>query len=227
MQKFNLLGTAEKLTRDVGVRKTADRESAKLLALKFGFEYFDGTRDQGYGGYTYDGRWVAVARRIIDRFDLVEGARVLDVGCAKGFLMHDLKTIRPDIEVKGVDISEYAKINAVPTVKDDIILGSCVSLPFPNDYFDASLSINTIHNMDFAGTKVALEELMRVTKNKSKIFIQVDAYTNEKELEIFKEWVLTAKTYLRPVEWEEMFNELGYEGDYFWTIIGFEEILNS
>ena len=39
-------------------------------SLKFDKEYFDGTRDQGYGGYSYDGRWVKVAKKINKLYDL-------------------------------------------------------------------------------------------------------------------------------------------------------------
>ena len=41
------------------------------LALKFDKEYFDGTREQGYGGYSYDGRWVKVAKKINKLYNLI------------------------------------------------------------------------------------------------------------------------------------------------------------
>ena len=66
-------------------------------------------------------------------------------------------------------------------------------------------------------------ELKRVTKNKTNIFVQVDAYNNEKEKKIFEDWLLTAKTYLKPEEWLKMFKEVDYNGFYFWTIIGFTD----
>ncbi len=61
--------------------------------------------------------------------------------------------------------------------------------------------------------------MQRVCKNKTKLFIQVDAYENKKDLDLFKKWVLTAKTCLRPEEWIELFKSLDYKGDYFWTIL--------
>ena len=221
MEKINLLGTDEKLVRDVSVRKGSNKDKNKAIAKQFDFEYFDGTRDQGYGGYYYDGRWVAVARKILERYELPMNGNFLDVGCAKGFLLHDLKTIRPDLNVFGVDISSYAIQNSLPTVRDSISLANCMSLPFEDNFFDAVVCFNTIHNLDYDQCKEAIREFKRVAKNDKNIFIQVDAYTSEDELELFQEWVLTAKTYMRPDEWIQFFDLVDFDGDYFWTIIGF------
>lgn len=217
MQKFNLLGHPEKLVRDPAIR---GGKPDKKVASQFGKEYFDGDRTTGYGGYTYDGRWVAVAERLIDRYSLADGMKYLDVGCAKGFLMHDLKTLLPDLCVYGVDISSYAKEQAPELVKNEITIADCVHLPFPDNYFDVSSAINTIHNLEICECATAIRELIRVTKKKENIFIQVDAYTSPDELAIFEEWVLTAKTYMTDIEWIEFLKKLDFEGDYFWTIIG-------
>lgn len=217
---YNLLGQPEKLTRDVSSR-LHNKEANRALAMTFGFEYFDGPREQGYGGYQYDGRWQAVAKRLIEKYQLSASSKFLDVGCAKGFLMHDLAEACPGIEVYGLDISDYAKANALPSVRDNITIGNCLKLPWPDDFFDCSVAINTIHNLDAEGCKQAVCELMRVTKNKSNIFIQVDAYCSPEEKKLFEIWMLTAKTYLMPHQWEALFKEIGYAGDYFWTIIGF------
>lgn len=223
MEKINLLCTDEKLVRDVSVRKGANKDKNKAIAKQFDFEYFDGTRDQGYGGYYYDGRWVAVARKILERYELPMNGNFLDVGCAKGFLLHDLKTIRPDLNVFGVDISSYAIQNSIPTVRDSITLANCVSLPFEDNFFDTVVCFNTIHNLEYNQCKESIRELKRVTKNDKNIFIQVDAYTSEDELELFQEWVLTAETFMRPEEWIQFLHSVKFDGDYFWTIIGFSE----
>lgn len=219
---FNLLNQPEKLLRDVSVR-LKNKEANRALAMKFGHEYFDGPREQGYGGYVYDRRWQAVAKRLMERYNLTATSKYLDVGCAKGFLLHDLSEACPGINVSGLDISAYAKEQALPSVKENITLGNCRRLPYPDDFFDAAVAINTIHNLDADGCKQAVRELMRVTRHKTKIFIQVDAYSTPEEKELFEIWMLTAKTYLQPHEWETLFKEAGYAGDYFWTIIGFGE----
>jgi SAM-dependent methyltransferase len=225
LQKFNLLGHPEKLTRDIQLRiKTTEKD--KLLANEFGLEYFDGTRSQGYGGYHYDGRWVPVAKRVIERYGIHEGASLLDVGCAKGFLIQDLSDLDPSIVVRGIDVSDYARNCARPDIRQIIDLGSCDKLPYEDNSFDCCLAINVIHNLDFAGCKKSIEEMQRVVRDPRKIFIQVDAYTSANELKMFEQWLLTAKTYLNCNDWLRLFEEVGYSGDYFWTIIGFDKQLN-
>lgn len=223
---YNLLGHPEKLQRDVSIR-FKNKEANRAAAMKFGFEYFDGPREQGYGGYKYDGRWQAVAKRLAGKYALGRTSKFLDVGCAKGFLMHDLREACPGVDVHGLDVSEYAKEHAMPSVKDKIGIGNCLKLPYADDFFDCTVAINTLHNLDIEDCKQAIRELMRVTKNKKNIFIQVDAYCSPKEKELFEIWMLTAKTYLQPQEWEALFKETGYQGDYFWTIIGFENGMSS
>lgn len=222
MGKFNLLEHPEKLVRDVSSR-LPNKEQNKIKALEFGEVYFDGERQQGYGGYYYDGRWVPIAERLKERYSLNNGSRFLDVGCAKGFLLHDLSSVCEGLEICGLDISEYAKAEAYGDTGRSITIGNCNNLPYDDDYFDASVAINTIHNLELDECKKAISELIRVTKNKKNIFIQVDAFSDQNELELFEAWVLTAKTYLKPKEWLDVFSEVGYEGDYFWTIIGFSE----
>ena len=218
----NLLAQPEKLVRDVSIR-LENKEENRAKAMKFDVEYFDGPRTQGYGGYIYDGRWQEVAKRLIKRYQLNAKSKFLDVGCAKGFLMHDLQQACPGIEVAGLDVSAYAKDHAMDSVKEAITLGSCLNLPYADDTFDAAVAINTLHNLPYEQCKQAITELMRVTKHKARLFIQVDAYCNDDEKAMFETWMLTAQTYLQPDEWEALFNELGYQGDYFWTIIGFSD----
>src|SRR4051812_44782333 len=98
MPEVNLLDAYPRSKRPIDERAVAvphEREIAK----QFGREYFDGERTQGYGGYRYDGRWVAIARRMCEFYGLRAGDRVLDVGCAKGFLLHDFRDIRPGLWV--------------------------------------------------------------------------------------------------------------------------------
>ena len=49
---------------------------------------------------------------------------VLDVGCAKGFMLHDFKQLMPAMTVAGVDISEYAIENAIETMKPFLRVGN-------------------------------------------------------------------------------------------------------
>lgn len=217
MKKINLLKTFPEIFRNVDFRKK-NKKKNRNLALKFSKDYFDGSRNSGYGGYYYDGRWINVAKSIIKIYKLKKNSKVLDVGCAKGFLMYDLlKVSKNKIKVYGVDISSYAKSKAMPIIRKKIKICNCKKLPFKDNFFDFVISINTLHNLKKADCIKTIKEISRVSKGKS--FIQVDSYTNEKEYKKFLDWMLTAKTFLTPQKWKELFKITGYNGDYYWTIL--------
>lgn len=199
--------------RDYENRFTGDDKAAcATIAGKFGQEYFDGDRKYGYGGYRYDGRWQSVAQALVDHYGLRQGARILDVGCAKGFLVHDLMKAVPDADVVGLDVSEYAIANAMPEVRDRVAVGNAVSLPYPDKTFDFALSINTLHNLRLPGLASALREMERVTKGNK--YIVVDSYRNEREKVNLLNWQLTCECFFAPEEWEWIFSMCGYTGDY-------------
>jgi len=216
MAEFNLLDSIPKIVRDVAARRI-NKEFNRRLALRFGREYFDGPREQGYGGYRYDGRWIPVARRIIDHWKLKPGDRVLDIGCAKGFLMHDLMALMPGLEIWGIDISRYALAHAHELTGRRMVRATCAELPFADDSFALALSINTVHNLPPMGCRQALREMQRVAPDRG--FVQVDAYRSAAERQIFEDWMLTAQTYCTPEEWRAMFDDVGYRGDWHWTIL--------
>jgi ubiquinone/menaquinone biosynthesis C-methylase UbiE len=217
MPELDLLRALPRTRRNIARRAEAKSPELIAAARAYGELYFDGPRDYGYGGYRYDGRWVPVARDIVDRFGLKPGDRVLDVGCAKGFLVKDLMQVRPGLEAFGLDISEYALMHAEPETVGRLHLGTASHLPFPDGSFACVLSLNTIHNFDRDEARVALAEIQRVSDGRA--FVQVDSYRTPEQKEIFESWVLTARFHDYPDGWVRLFAEAGYTGDYFWTII--------
>lgn len=191
----------------------ADRE----IACHFGREYFDGPRNQGYGGYVYDGRWKPVARRLMDYYQLDASSSVADIGCAKGFLLGDLKDLLPGMKIAGLDISEYAYKNSLESVRPMICIGNARDLPWPDRSFDLVLAINTLHNLEIAECRKALREIQRISRKAA--YVVVDAYHNEGERERLLDWILTAKTFMHVEEWKQLFREVGYSGDYYWFIL--------
>lgn len=187
------------------------------LSKSYGKEYFDGDRLLGYGGYYYDGRWRPVAQRICDHYKLPADACVLDIGCAKGFLLHDLKELMPSIKVAGLDISEYAVTNSMESVRSQLDVGDARHLPYEDKSFDLVMSINTLHNLPVEECKQAIREIQRVSRRHT--FIVVDAWRTEEELEQLQKWILTAVTYLHVDEWVRIFEEIGYTGDYSWCFL--------
>ena len=215
MAKVDLLRNLPKNKRNVTARETAKTEEHIQVSCEFGEMYFDGPREYGYGGYRYDGRWKPVAVDIIDHFDLKPGDRLLDIGCAKGFLVKDLCEL--DIDAYGIDVSKYALMNCETEVVGRLQIGNAVDLPFPDNSFSAVISINALHNLSYEDCIVALQEIERVSIGKS--FIQVDSYLTPEQKKIFESWVLTAKYYDYPQGWHKLFSLAGYKGDWDWTII--------
>ena len=215
MPKFNLLSSIARPKRSITERKDSKTQDHINISRKYGREYFDGPREYGYGGYKYDGRWVSVAKRIKKIYKLKKNAKILDIGCAKGFLVKDL--IDLGFDAYGLDISEYAIKNSHKDVMGRIHLGNAKKLPFSDSTFDFVISLNTLHNLEKKDCKAALKEIVRVSKKKS--FIQVDSYRDKKEKKIFLDWVLTAKYHDYPNNWIKLFKASNYNGDYYWTIV--------
>lgn len=241
MRKINLLEGAPKVQRRIDANWRTDKN--REIAKRFDKEFFDGDRINGYGGYYYDGRWKKVAEKLQEIYRVSPDSSVLDIGCAKGFLLYDLQDMLPGIKVAGLDISKYAINHAMDgfgkyAIKQGIkgkankleelarkkvlpfmIKGSAEQLPYANDSFDVVLSINTIHNLPRERCKKAIKEMIRVCKNKKKMFIQVDSYTNGVEKKAMEAWNLTALTVMSSNEWVKFFKGCGYAGDYFWTTL--------
>lgn len=217
--EIDMLKALPKIKRNIADRKSAKDADPQVreISLQYGQEYFDGDRKYGYGGYRYDGRWVPIAKNIIEHFKLKPGDRVLDIGCAKGFLVKDLREACPGLEVVGIDISEYAIEHAHPDAKDFVSVGNANHLPYPDGHFNAAISINTIHNFDRDGVVQAMREIQRVSNGNA--FVQVDSYLSPEQKELFENWVLTARFHDYPEGWFELFKEAGYTGGYYWTLV--------
>lgn len=216
MPEINLLNTHPATKRNYDKRAAEKTPEIIGLAKQFGKDFFDGDRKVGYGGYKYDGRWKAVVERMRQHYSLPEDAAILDIGCGKGFMLHDFKEIMPDCSVAGIDVSEYAIENSMSSVKEYLKVASADKVPFPDNSFDLVISINSIHNLPLELCIASLKEIERVTRKNS--FITVDAWRNEQERENLLKWVLTAETYMHVEEWEKLFPEIGFAGDYYWFI---------
>jgi ubiquinone/menaquinone biosynthesis C-methylase UbiE len=215
--EVDLLRALPRTKRNIQARQEAKDPEVVRISKLYGETYFDGPRSYGYGGYHYDGRWVPVAKDIVAHFGLKPGDRVLDVGCAKGFLVADLLGALPGLEVFGLDISVYAMMHCHPDVVGRLHLGTADHLPFPDGSFACVISLDTVHNLPRERSRTALQEIQRVSGGRA--FVRVDSYHTPEQKAIFESWVLTAEFHDYPAGWIGLFAEAGYTGDYAWTII--------
>ncbi|MBU0717429.1 MAG: class I SAM-dependent methyltransferase [Planctomycetes bacterium] len=193
----------------LAVRRTLT-ESQRVELGQFEEEYFDGPT--GYGGYYYDGRHALAVRKMIERYELSADSRVLDIGCAKGFMLYEF--LRAGIEgVCGCDVSRYAIAHAHPEIKDRLEVMSADQLGFPDGAFDLVYSIDVIHNLAPADCDRAIKEIMRVSRRAK--FIQVVSFETAAEEHRLREWGVTVKTIRSKETWREAFGRLGYQGDYY------------
>jgi len=214
-QEINLMNNYPKTKRDVKQRGQDKTEDDRQIARKFEKDFFDGDRKNGYGGFEYNPKfWQPVIPDFKNFYDLNAESTILDVGCAKGFMLHDFQELIPGIKVQGIDISNYAIENSMNSVKDFVKVADARELPFDDNTFDLVISITTVHNFDQQECIKALQEIERVSKKNA--FITVDAYRNDLEKEAMHAWNLTAKTILHVDEWKNLFSKANYHSDYYW-----------
>jgi ubiquinone/menaquinone biosynthesis C-methylase UbiE len=200
------------------VRRVIEHDKAECAAVacQFGKEYWDGERHVGYGGYRYDGRWRPVAEEMARHYRLAAGSRILDVGCGKGFLLYEFTQVIPGAQVAGIDVSPYAIDHAKEEVRPLLRVGRAEQLPFEDGSFDFVVSVNTLHNLFNYELWPALREIERVARGPKHVI--VESYRNEREKANLLYWQLTCRAFHTPREWEWLFQQAGYSGDYSYIV---------
>ncbi|MDD5012070.1 MAG: class I SAM-dependent methyltransferase [Candidatus Nanoarchaeia archaeon] len=202
----------KKTERNYLARMIDDKVECMKVAKEYGKEFWDGDRKYGYGGYHYDGRQKRISDGLIKAYNLEKDAKILDVGCGKGYLIYELQEAVPTKNVSGFDISSYALENCKEEIKSKIFRHEAqTKYPFKDKEFDLAISITTLHNLPISDLKSALQEIERVGKEK---YVAVESFRNDKELFNLQCWALTCNSFFGPDEWKWIFNEFGYTGDY-------------
>ena len=212
--ELNLVtGLHQATKRDYLGRMNDSKVEAMKIAKQYGFEYCDGDRRFGYGGYKYmQGRWAKVAQQLIDLYGLRAGSKILDVGCGKGFLLYEIQLLQPGIEIHGFDISQYGLENTHPDLKAKLFIHRAQeNFPFQDNFFDLVISLGTLHNLHIFELEVAVSEIERVGK---KGYIMVESFRNELEMFNLECWALTAESLMDVDEWKWVYDRFGFTGDY-------------
>jgi SAM-dependent methyltransferase len=113
----------------------------------------------------------AVVRVELDRLPLPSPAVTLDAGCGSGRGMQELARYG---SVRGIELNEEAAGVARSRGVGEVLIGRVEQLPWPDATFDLIASLDVIeHTPD---DRVALRELVRVTKPGGWLLVTVPAY---------------------------------------------------
>ena len=210
---LNIVTPLHKRTkRDYLARMVDEKVHCMLKAKEYEADYWDGNRRYGYGGYKYDGRWKPLAQQFIDLYHLKPDARILDVGCGKAFLLHEIKQLLPQAQVIGFDISRHGLADAPEAIRPYLMRYRAQDrYPWGDKTFDLVISLTTLHNLRIFELQTALGEIERVGKNK---YVMVESYRNELELFNLQCWALTAEAFFDTAAWIWLYEHFGYTGDY-------------
>jgi SAM-dependent methyltransferase len=210
---LNIVTPLHKRTkRDYLARMVDDKVACMMKAKEYEYDYWDGDRRYGYGGYRYDGRWKPVAEQLIATYGLRDGARILDVGCGKAFLLHELKQLLPNADVAGFDVSHHGLADAPEPIRGRLFrYRAHDAYPWGDGHFDLVISLGALHNLRLFELQTALREIERVGRNK---YVMVESYRNEQEQFNLQCWALTAESFFDTAEWIWLYDHFGYTGDY-------------
>lgn len=212
MSELNLVTSLHTATkRDYLARMLDDKVHCMDVARRYDQDYWDGDRRYGYGGYRYDGRWKPVAERLIEHYCLSNQSRILDVGCGKAHLLHELKLLLPGALVRGFDHSQYGLADAPEAIRPSLSYGKAQEpFLFDTKSFDLVLSLGCLHNLQIHQLGSALREIERVGKRQ---YVMVESYRNGLEQFNLECWALTCWAFFSKDEWLWLYRHFGYSGD--------------
>jgi SAM-dependent methyltransferase len=158
-----------------------------------------------HGKLVFNRRVRRLADAIVER--LPANARVLDVGCGSGDLAALVMSLRPDVEIRGIDVLVRPG-TAIPVDAYDGL-----HIPFGDNAFDAAIVIDVLHHAD--DPEAVLAEIARVAPRviiKDHFRDGVAAGTTLR----FMDWVGNAAhgvrlpyNYLSSREWKGVWQRLG------------------
>jgi 2-polyprenyl-3-methyl-5-hydroxy-6-metoxy-1,4-benzoquinol methylase len=193
--------------------RKADKTIAnKILASYRDREFYDGSRENGYGGYKDDGRWGPVADHLIKVYGLTEESSVLQINCHKGFLVKEFN--KRGIYVRGTEVSRYA-ISCIPSECNGLIrYAPFTDQPFSDEEFDLVLAMSPVYAGNVGDAITVLKEVERLKKRGGSSFVTLGTYENQTDYWLLRKWYTLGSLLLTKDEWRELMTHAGYSGDY-------------
>lgn len=98
---------------------------------------------------------------------LKPNSKILDAGCGNGKNM----MYRKDLDMFGIDNCQQF-ITICQEQNLNVVYADILNIPYPDDYFDSTMSIAVIHHLkSFSDRCSAVQEMIRVTKKGGQVFI--------------------------------------------------------
>ena len=138
--------------------------------MEFGPEYYDADyyRPGKKSGYNLPYTWAVESgnfqRKAMDIIAQYDPIKILDVGCAKGFLVKALLMLGMD--AYGIDISRYAIENCEPEVRGRVSqcwLKKDTIIPYEDDEFDVIISESVMEHIPESDISWVMREMARVS----------------------------------------------------------------
>jgi ubiquinone/menaquinone biosynthesis C-methylase UbiE len=149
------------------------------------------------------GRWSRqLAPLFVEFVGVLDGEKVLDVGCGTGSLSATLASVTGASKIVGIDPShgfiEYARTQiADPRVNFEV--GDAQNLPYPNDSFDRAMALLVVNFIPDA--LKAAKEMRRVTKSGGVVATTMwDGRANELNVCLWKAALAIDPAAKRPAE---------------------------
>ena len=172
-------------------------------------DYFErgiSTGKSGYDNYSWLPEMsIKFAYKIIKELGLRDKDKVLDIGCAKGYMVKALRIL--DIDAYGYDVSKYAISKTDQDIKEYCKLSEKGDIPF--DFkFDHLLSKDVFEHFEEKDLNLCLENLLEFS---DKLFVIVPLGENNKFIVPAYEMDITHKL-AKPREWwEDKFESKGWD----------------